>query len=530
MTCSTPLHLTTPSERKVPVGNEPGLFRRELPYRLAAAVSGALLGLSAPGLDQWYLAWFGLVPMFYLTFSAREPWLAGVRGWYFATAYNLVYLSWYLCFRPQFSAGTFAFTPAVMCVLFWTAMAAWQGLFVSIFSCVANAVPLTGGWLPRKHQGRWLFPSFLAIPFLWILIDRMCNAPVLFGVPWSALEYSQYKQLPLIQAASVVGGVGIGACILIANATILSCFKRADLPALSYPSRKAFLLNTAISVCLLSALPVYGLFRLEAEQRAQPKKTLVTAIQANLSNKIHKVSTVATMTKHVELCRQSPAGSLVIWPEWGLEAVYHREKRTFQLLATIPGQRDQNWVVGTIDSDGKGHEYNAVCSMEKTGKVGGIYHKRYLVPLGEFTPDWVRETPVGTIVYGPNKKYDDTTPDDKTVVFKLSDATVGPLLCFECILPKLSSDSTKAGAQILADCSNNSWFFSSILSDQMHAFCTMRAVENHRSFVFATCLGPSLIIDSAGRHLNKAPREQAAKISAMVPLETDITPFTQICF
>jgi apolipoprotein N-acyltransferase len=530
MTCSIQQPLTTPWERKTLVGGEPGLFRRELPYRLAAALSGALLGLSAPGPDQWYLAWFGLVPMFYLTFSAREPWLAGVRGWYFATAYNLVYLSWYLSFRPVFSAGTFAFCPAVMNILFWTAMAAWQGLFVSIFSCVASAVPLTAGWFPRKHHGRWLFPSFIAIPFLWILIDRMCNAPVLLGVPWSSLEYSQYKQLPIIQAASIIGGVGIGACIILANATILSCFKRADLAALSYPSRKAFVINTAISVLVLLAIPIFGLFRLEADKQAQPQKKLVTAIQANLAGKVHKVNTVVTMTKYVDLCRESPAGSLVIWPEWGLEAVYQREKRTFQLIATIPGRRNQNWVVGAIDSDERGHEYNAVCSMDRRGNIGEIYHKRYLVPLGEFTPDWVRETPVGTIIYGPNKKYDDTTPDDKIVVFKLPDATVGPLLCFECIMPKLACDSTKAGAQILADCSNTSWFFNSILSDQMHAFCTMRAVENHRSFVFSTCLGPSLIIDSVGRHLKEAPREKEATISAMVPIESDITPFTRFCF
>lgn len=32
----------------------------------------------------------------------------------------------------------------------------------------------------------------------------------------------------------------------------------------------------------------------------------------------------------------------------------------------------------------------------------------------------------------------------------------------------------------------------------MVSFCVLRAVENHRSFVFATALGPSTIIDSTG--------------------------------
>ncbi len=515
------------------VGSELGTFRRELPYRAAAVVAGGLLGLSAPGMDQWYLAWFCLAPLLYLTVTAREPWLAGVRSWYFATAYNLVYLSWYLLFRPIFSEGTFAFSPSFMCFFFWLAMAAWQGLFVSIFSCVANAVPLTGGWLPIKHHGRWLFPAFFVIPFLWVLLDKMCNSTVLLGVPWSALEYSQYKQLPIMQAASIIGGVGIGVCIVLANATLLSffSFKRPQLRAFSYTSRTAFVLNTLVSLSLLLSLPVFGIMRLDSEEKRRPPKQLVTAIQANLNTKVHNVSTVTTMTKYVELCRQSPEGSLVVWPEWALQANLSREARTFKLIATIPAQRKQSWVVGMIDSDRQGHEYNSVCAMEKTGKLlAEIYHKRYLVPLGEFTPDWVRETPLGVLVYGLNKVYDDTTADDKTVVFKMAHAFVGPLICFECIVPKLAAESTKAGAQLLVDCSNTSWFYNSLLSDQMHAFCTMRAVENHRSFVFATCLGPSLIIDPVGHHLRQAPREQAAKISVEVPLETDITPFTRFCF
>lgn len=64
----------------------------------------------------------------------------------------------------------------------------------------------------------------------------------------------------------------------------------------------------------------------------------------------------------------------------------------------------------------------------------------------------------------------------------------------------------------------------------MIAFCVMRSVENHRSFVFSTTLGPSAIIDSTGRILRQAPREESAAITAEVPIESDTTLFTQFSF
>lgn len=511
----------------------PGLFRRELPYRVVSVISGALLGLSAPGLDQWYIAWFGLVPLIALSLTAKEPWLAGVRGWYFATAYNLVYLSWYLFLRPLFAACTFDACPGFVNFFCWTTQAAWQGLFVSIFACVIKAIPLTGGWLPNRHQGRWHLPVFVVLPFLWVLIDKMCNAPQLLGVPWSALEYSQYKQLPIIQAASLIGGVGIGACIVLANVAILGIFasRLPSLQALAYRSRTALILNTLVAVALLLALPAFGVMRLKSEERADKNKISITAVQANLAPVVHNVSGTKIMTEYVELCKRSPVGSLCIWPEWALDLDFSKETEVLRILAQIPAHRKQNWVIGTFDIDDQERKYNAVCAMDDSGKLRNeVYHKIYPVPFGELTPDWVRESPLGLLRSGVDKNYKDTTPGTKPVVFKLKNANVGPMICFECVMPNLSVDCVRKGAQILVDCSNTSWYYKSIMSDQMIAFCTMRAAENHRSFVFSTGLGPSVIIDSVGRTLRQAPREEAATISADVPVESDVTPFTRFFF
>ncbi|MBZ0186815.1 MAG: hypothetical protein K8F91_11260, partial [Candidatus Obscuribacterales bacterium] len=229
--------------------------------------------------------------------------------------------------------------------------------------------------------------------------------------------------------------------------------------------------------------------------------------------------------------KKSPKGSVCIWPEWSYLVTFSKAFDYLKSEARLPASRKQSWILGCIDKDKAGNQFNSVCAMDREkGLIPTPYHKRYLVPFGEFTPDWVRQTPLAPILYGFNKNYDEATADKATVVFPLTDIHVGPLLCFECLMPGLSVDNVRNGAGLLVDCSNTGWFEKSILSDQMVAFCVMRAAENHRSLVFATTLGPSTIIDSTGRIVRQAPREEAAIITADVPIEEDITPYTRYCF
>jgi len=260
----------------------------EAPVRLMALLLGAVFGLSAPGFDQWYLAWFALVPLLGLCISAGEPWQAGVRGWYFFMGYDLVYMHWYLSIREEILAGAFSSFPLFMKSSFWLMMSAWQALFASIFCCVLKALPLTGGWLPERSRldGRFCFPSFVAVPLLWLLIDRMCNSPALLGVPWTALEYSQYKQLAILQSASIFGGAGLASSIILANLALLGAigFGSPSLRPLSYRSASSLWLNTALAAVFLVSVFCFGNWRLESELASSPaKRTLiVSAVQSGV--------------------------------------------------------------------------------------------------------------------------------------------------------------------------------------------------------------------------------------------------------
>lgn len=525
--------------------------RIEWRWRLVAAICGAITGLSAPGLELWFLPWFSLTSLILLTVTARDSWLASVRGYYFGIFFNLVYMSWLLLFRQEYSSGVYVLPAILVSAIFWILLAGMQGIYISVVPCLIKALPITGGWLPCRYQGRWHLPSFVVWPLLWILVDRLCNTTQLLGIPLTTLHYTQYKQLPLLQCASVIGGVGITAWIVLVNANLAAWLThgRKEFGSINCTSRRALLFNSAFTLLFSVSLIAYGANRLaqaskssitSAQSATSPlppvpagvqRTVAVAALQANLSEVLHKVKADKVVIKYLNLAASCAPGTLCIWPEWSFPVTYSKSPHIFQALAVFPKRDKQSWVVGASDRGPLGEIYNSACAIESSGQVlPQVYHKRYLVPVGEYIPDWIKSTPLRFIMFGNNKLPRESNSGAESVILPLRQAKIAPVICFEAAYPRLCAQSVRAGGELLVDCSDNSWFKSSILSDQMVAFCVLRAVENHRSFVFATALGPSTIIDSTGHIVAQAPRQKECTVKAVVPLEHDLTPYTRWCF
>lgn len=258
---------------------------------------------------------------------------------------------------------------------------------------------------------------------------------------------------------------------------------------------------------------------------------MVSAIQAGANSRAHGVKPVSLFTKYLYLCDQCPSESICIWPEWSMPVNFSSTEGTLPQLAALAAKNRQAWVVGIRDTDSQGRGFNATCAVDKNGALlPQVYYKQHLVPMGEYVPDWIERTPMRYLFFGTGSHYPRVSCGDKTVVFKLQDAGVGALICFENAFPKLSCQAVRAGAEILADSSDNAWFKRSILSDQMISFSVFRAAENNRPFVFATALGPSVIVDARGRILKRSGKDCADVISAPVTIETAPSLFSRWCF
>ncbi len=499
----------------------------------AALFSGAILGFSAPGFDQWYLAWLGMVPFFLLVAGSETLWQATLRGFVFGMAYNLVYLNWYLGLHSLSWMGINELQSLALSTFCWAFVSAHQGVICAIFAFLMRLIPLCGGALPRKVEDKWKMPALIVVPLLWqAIFEKIGNAHDLLGVPWSLIEYSQYKQTAFIQIANVIGAIGIGAIIVAVNVALaiaVATFSRKfAVKALAAPSKLAAVCNILVLSLMVSGCMIYGLQRMQSH-RSHPTKTL-SILQGNINIEMQKTThhyTLAELMAHYsKLLKKCPAG-LCIWTESALPAYLRESPSVLSFLKSSAKEKQLDMVVGSIDSDAGSRPYNSAFGITSNGElIQEAYHKRLLVPVGEYTPEFVNLLPPFL------KKLTDTpagegfAPGHKPVVLDLSGNKIAPLICFETIAPELVSSSIRNGGQIMINISDLAWFHNSMIGEQTSACATFRALESGRYFIYAANTGPSLVINPLGKIEAEAKPGQEEVLTAKVEMLNEITPFT----
>lgn len=530
------------------IGRERGFSarRRESRYRCAAAVCGAVLGLSAPGLEQWYLAWFGVAPLLLFIKSSPGWRTAAMRAFLFGWCYNLVYMHWYLQIHPSTWDG--APFPMLVSALCWLGECARQGAMVAVFGALCYQVRLAPTFVfKRSPQGSLPLPALIFIPLLWVLcLDKIGNALIIQGVPWSMLEYTQYKQIELIQCASIIGGIGLCALILMMNTLIACAFATAwavgvrkdfsdsalrssplsRLTELAFPHRTAAIINTSIVAALVVAVMLGGSWVQEGSSRKARGSITVSCLQGNLARRIDGASEQDLINTYLLLAAQAPAG-VCVWPESSIPVVFRQHLPFFEECGQVARKKRQNWIVGTMDRNGE-HFFNSALFVDDAGVLHeNVYHKRYLVPMAEYIPWWLKVPPFTTIFAGGTMTgFLESLPGTTPCLFEHKDMRISPQLCFDILSAEIVADSIRSGCNLLVSCCNTSWFESSAMSDQMLSFLALRAAEYHRQIAYANVSGASAIVAANGKILTKAPREKSCVITGTVNLYDDRTPFS----
>jgi apolipoprotein N-acyltransferase len=511
----------------------PNFFKRFAPSFMSI-LSGCVLGLSAPGIDIWFTAWFGLAPLLLLIATSETVWIAAWRGLLFGTCYNLVYFNWLLGLQPLDWLGFNWFQGALVSMFAVAFVATHQGILISLFAAITRLIPTQGVLYPEYNKNSWKIPALLVIPVLWTFaVNKIGNAHFLLGVPWSMLEYSQYKQLPVIQICSSVGGIGLGFLMVMANTSlavfIATFFFNKANTQLNAPNRIQALHQFLVMGLLIACAIFYGFWQ---SSKKQPQATTKTSVlQANINidmqKTVHKYTLHELLDDYTRLTVQSPAG-LCVWTESALPTYLNNEKATREYLMDLAKLHHLDMVVGSMDQSAEGKPYNSAYGITAGGNIlSEVYHKRYLVPYGEYTPAPARCFPEWILRLTNTPAGGGFESGVSPVVLDLDCGKVGPLICFETLSPELVSSSVRKGAQLLVNISDLAWFHKSICGEQMLAFATLRAVENGRYMVFAANTGPSAIIDPAGLVTTRSALGKERVLTGSSAFIKDNTLFSQ---
>lgn len=478
-----------------------------------ALASGALLGLSAPGFNQWYLAWCGLVPFFLLIDSSRSSWNAVLRGWLFGFGYNLLWLSFFLKLNPPLWIGIESpLQLSIIAVACWLIASAIYGALYALIGLTTRWLFLSG-WL-MAAPGRPLtgMPAAAALPLLWLIaFSVLGNQPDLLLMPMSSLEYSQYKNISLIQVCSIIGGVGLQFIMVVHNLTlavvVASLRRRTGVSALSSQGIRPAIVQWLVSVCLITGIAIWGGYSLRSSlvQADENVSVLQSGLMMETERRRRGLNASEVLALCIPMLERCPPG-LVVWTETSLPMLFDARSSLIAALQDLARERRLDIIFGVGEvSQAPDKIYNAAAGIASTGQPAAtIYRKRYLIPFGEFEPLVLRSIPdwAKRLIRLPRVPH--YLAGNEATVLRLSGGMVAPLICGENVDPALCAASVANGGQVIANISNLFWFQDSTLADLSIATAVFRAVENRRYYVYAADTGPSALVDPEGRLVAQA--------------------------
>lgn len=502
------------------------------PWRLLLlAAGGVLTGLCllfpAIGLLEWLtLIPAGLVILRLLSDpNVRLRHLYGY-GFFFFSCFYLTLFQWFISMYPLEFAG--ATKPeAVVVVLF-----AWVGL--SLFQAVGGAFTfLLGGILFRsvlvsRHP---LLRPFL-FGWIWAVYEWTQNFGW-WGVPWGRLPLGQSGFLVGMQTASLFGSYFVTFLLVSVNLSLayilLTAWEKRSEPIRSRLCRGATL---AVALMLLFQYGVGSVLYL-SEDKSEKTSVRIAAVQGNISSKWDELNGTAHARRaYGEGTRRAAeeGAEIVVWPETAVTqtVVEGALNGWYEFCSDLAYETGVTILVGGF-SPAPEKEYNSILCFLPDGSLHEtVYHKRKLVPFGEFVPfGSLIETlvpPLADLVLSGADLTEGTEPN----VLELKEGRIGSLICFDSIYDRFTRESVLEGAQVLCLSTNDSWFGDSRALYMHNAQAKLRAVESGRSVLRSANTGLTTLLDEKGRTVKEIPIEEEGILVADVTLSSRLTLYTRI--
>ncbi len=462
-------------------------------------LTALLMFLSFPSYETvllryaYFLAWIFLVPLFC---SVRDKDMRGIMLSSFLTGLvgNYLTYGWVGNFGAKEPGGYFVIVVFLIPSL---------SVFFTIKIMAAE-------FLSRKFTR--LRP--LIYPSVWIIVDFIQSVGFL-AFPWPYVGYSQYAFTPFIQAASVVGILGINFIIILFNITltdmVYSMKKGRGMPG---DAALAERINFIAVMLLVVAITAAGLERVYSHKQDTPSPELkIGVIQTCISPwdswDSKKFYNLAELIKHTEGARQLNP-DLVIWSESAtLEFISYRAMtgeyddfdarlKDYIKASGIPLLTGEIGVVPRKTGRSlRLYPQNNAVLINGRGEVVQTYPKINLVPFGEWFPyeKWFPIIKRLTTYYGGS----DFIPGRKPELFNVKNLNFGALICYEGIFYRLCREYRRKGADFLVNITNDGWTDSYGGHYQHFSAAVFRAIENGLWVVRAGNDGVSAFIDPEGR-------------------------------
>jgi apolipoprotein N-acyltransferase len=332
---------------------------------------------------------------------------------------------------------------------------------------------------------------------------------LLTGATCLMLGFSQ-SDLPLGAIAPVFGAFGISLVLVVLASGLAHALLRP---------------RQAGGFVLAAVIALTGSYLVPGEWTEPAGEVQTTALlQGNVPQDKKWLSTYLdrTLDWYSAHSREHAGVDLMVWPETAVPTWYFRvREERMQPLARELTESGTVLLVGApvIDVE-KEAAYNSVV---RVGPPDAYYHKRHLVPFGEYLP--LRGL-LGNALDFLGTPMDDFDSGDSAAPLPVHDYGVGVSICYEVIF----GDEIAAAlpeAEVLVNVSNDGWFGDSLAPHQHLQMAQMRAMETQRYMLRATNTGVTAIIDHRGRITDRTAQFEPAVLTGEFEPRTGTTPYVR---
>ena len=510
---------------------------RSLKEETVAAFGGAgTMFLIQPPCDLWFFAWLAPLPWLWLIMrktSHLPPrfwqmiWCAGFVHW-------LATIHWLRLPHPATSLG-------------WVCLSAYLAVYLPVFV-----------WSARLLMRRWGWPLLAAAPISWVACEQL-RGSLFGGFTFAMLGHSQWRWTALLQIADIAGAIGLSGIVMLVAVALFQLIRSWR----TKETGRELVLTTSI----LGACIFYGHWRLATtpDPLITPLKALL--VQGSIDTELkHDPNAFQEVTQQYDkltrsgLLESSSLPDLILWPEtmWriglleidpneqlpasvvtailseselangidnddiSLQALCRQrlEEERLEPLATYAKSYGTNWLVGVdkqvvTPSAATGTQYfNCAVLLDAGGRVQDTYAKMKPVLFGEYVP-FAETFPW---LYGLTPLPVGLTAGRQPLVTSVAGRRLTCTICYETALPATIRSLVRycrqmnGGPDLIANLTNDGWFWGSSELDMHLTAAIFRAVEVRIPIVIAANTGFSASIDGCGRLLACGPRRKTATL------------------
>ncbi len=494
------------------------------PFCLVAGIISALPAIVG---RLFILTWIAPAVMYIASAKLREGELGGRYAPAFFFSLGFYAAGYSFVFSPELATGLGAF---FIIGAAWLALSLLQGTITALHLPVAY-------FLSKGGKRRWAFALSSAAFYSF---SEIILSETRYAIPWMNMAVTQVYSYPVIQIASIFGGVSVSLLIMFTSSLLADALNniRSIEARRAAGAAAAFAFSLNVICGFASAVVV-------SSERGEQIRTAAVGGGISMEEKNSAVIEDFGRIYTASATDAAEAGAeLLVLPETSFPYDIARYPAADKIISEIAENESVTLIAGAYtraaptkkqnhdsadDSSGASEDglCNSLVMYSPDGERGGEYVKRHLVPLSEFIAGGVIGdmcdhaasllSPFGLTAQRLTAGSDGVITSDT--------ANVGGIICFDSLFWDSAVDSVRDGADLLAVSANDA-VLGDNFSERIHlSHAVVRAVETGRYAVRASTGGISAVIGPEGR-LRAASSGGVAVATA--ERRDKLTPFCRI--